>query len=189
MPFETAYTKAKRNISDLVRELGVDGDYARFWPFVSGLMSGEECELLLSALTANVHDVSRQRETTQHFLLLLQCHVECARQLPREGSPSVAAMLKSVGLRLKKTHLSLSDALAAAEILRRYGPLITVVSLHESSMDESGGADLLASLQECTQLQRLDIGAMSNLIAGASGLGQVLKTEQGLAVQDRFAGV
>ena len=167
--------KAKRNISDLVRELGVDGDYARFWPFVSGLLSREECELLLSALTTNVQDVSRQRETTQHFLLLLQCHVECASQLPREGSPSVAAMLKSVGLRLKKTHLSLSNALAAAKILRRYGTIIADVTMHESSIDDSGGAAVLASLQECTQLQWLDIGSMSNLIGTSSGLRQVLE--------------
>ena len=125
--------KAKRNISDLVRELGVDGDYARFWPFVSGLLSGEECELLLSALAANVQDASGRRETTQHFLLLLQCHVECASQLPRQGSPSVATLLKSTGLRLKKTHLSLSDTMAAAKFLRMYGSLLKVFSLYNSS--------------------------------------------------------
>ena len=173
--------KAKRNLSDLVRELGVDGDYARFWPFVSGLLSGEECELLLSALVANVQRAFKvinktgPRETTQHCLLLLQCHVECASQLHREGSPSVAAMLKSIGLQLVYTHLSYSDTVAAAEILRMYGTLFTYVNMHNSSLDDSGGADLLASLQECTQLQKLDIGAMSNLIGASSSLRQVLE--------------
>ena len=31
-------------IADLVNELGLDGDYAQFWPFVSGLLSGEQCD-------------------------------------------------------------------------------------------------------------------------------------------------
>ena len=171
---------AKRNISGLVRELGVDGDYARFWPFVSGLMSGEESELLLSALADNVEDVSGQvRARTQLFLLLLQCHVECASLLPRQGSPSVAALLKSTALRLEKTHLSFSDTVAAAEILRTYGPLIAKVSMHDSSLDDSGGAVLSASLQECTQLELLDIGAMSNLIGATSGFRQVLERNKG----------
>ena len=167
--------KAKRNISDLVRQLGVDGDYARFWPFVSGLLSGEECELLLSALADNVDNASLERKTTQHFLLLLQCHVECAGQLPDQGSPSVTALLKSIGLQLKQTHLSFSDTFAAAEILQRYGTLLTMVTLHESSMDDGGGADFLAGLQECTRLKQLSIGALSNLISNPSGLRRVLE--------------
>ena len=171
--------KAKRNISDLVGELGVDGDYARFWPFVSGLMSGEECELLLSALAANVEDCSKgtrgRRKPVQHCLLLFQCHMECASQLPRQGIPSVATMLKAVGLKISNTHLSFSDTVAAAEILRMYGTLLTHINLHNSSLDNSGGANLLASLQECTQLQKLDIGAMSNLIGASSGLRRVLE--------------
>ena len=85
--------KANRNISNLVSELGVDGDYARFWPFVSGLLCGKECELLLSALMAGVQDASGRREKAQQVLLLFQCHVECFSQLPCGGSPSVAAML------------------------------------------------------------------------------------------------
>ena len=169
--------KATRSLFDLVKELGVDGDYARFWPFVSGLLSGDECELLLSALAANILDAIKRgnREPTQRFLLLLQCHVECANQLPRQGSPSVAALLKSVGLKLKNTHLSFSDTLAAAKVLRMYGTLLTYVGMHNTSLDDSGGADLLESLHECTQLQKLDIGAMSNLIGASSGLRQVLE--------------
>ena len=167
--------KAKRNLSDLVRELGVDGDYARFWPFVSGLLSGEECELLLSALAANVQPAPRKRETTQHVLLLLQCHMECASHLPRQGSPSVCAMLKSTGLQLRNTHLSFSDTVAVAEVLRTYDTLLMSVDMHNSSLDDSGGANLLAGLEECTQLGKLDIGAMSNLIGASSGLRRVLE--------------
>ena len=170
--------KEKRNMPDLVRELGVDGDYARFWPFVSGLLSGEECELLLSALVANIPDAReglRSSVLSRHFLLLFQCHVECASQLPRQGSPSVAAVLKSAGLQLTYTHLSFSDTLAAAEILRMYSTLVTCINMHNTTLDDSGGADLLASLQECTQLQRLDIGAMSNLTGASSSIRRVLE--------------
>ena len=169
--------KAKRNISDLVRELGVDGDYARFWPFVSGLLSGEECELLLSALVDNLQGPGKRgkRKTTQHFLLLFQCHMECASQLPRQGSPTLATFLQSIGLHLMKTHLSFSDALAVAQILRTYGTLLKDINMHDSSLDDSGGADLLAGLQECTQLEWLDIGSMSNLIGASSGIRRVLE--------------
>ena len=169
--------KVKKSLFDLIRELGVDGDYARFWPFVSGLLSGEECELLLSALVANIPHATKGRESGQsrHFLLLFQCHVECASQLPRQGSPSVAAKLKSEGLQLTSTHLSFSDTLAAAEILRMYGTLITYVNMHNTSLDDNGGADLLASLQECTQLQKLDIGTMSNLTGASSSIRRVLE--------------
>ena len=82
--------KSKSSIAGLVRELGIDGDYARFWPFVSGLVSGEECELLLTTLAANVQRCMARlgrRQATQHFLLLLQCHVECVGQLPRGRKP------------------------------------------------------------------------------------------------------
>ena len=169
--------QAKRSLFDLVRELGVDGNYARFWPFVSGLLSGEECELLLSALAANIPHATKGRESvqSQHFLLLFHCHVDCASQLPRQGSTSVAAKLKSAGLQLTYTHLSFSDALAAAAILRMYGTLVTYVNMHNTTLDDSGGADLLAGLLECTQLQKLDIGAMSNLIGASSSICRVLE--------------
>ena len=172
--------KAKRNIGDLVSELGVDGDYARFWPFVSGLLRGEECELLLSALAMNVQGSSRHatrlyRSATRHLLLLLQCHVECAGLLPREGSPSVAAMLKSLGLFLYNAHVSFSDAQAAASVLRQYDHAVTRFSLHDSSIDESGSVDVLASLQECTQLKKLDFGLRNNSVYAAPDLRRVLE--------------
>ena len=169
--------KEKGSLFDLIMELGVDGDYARFWPFVSGLLSGDECELLLGTLAATVPHASKRQTwmQAQHFLLLFQCHVECVSQLPRQGSPSVAAMLKSAGLQLTCVHLSFSDTHAAAEILRMYGTLLTHVNMHNTSLDDSGGADLLASLQECTQLQKLDIGTMSNLTGASSSIRRVLE--------------
>ena len=169
--------KAKRNIGDLVSELGVDGDYARFWPFVSGLLSQEECELLLSVLVASMEGSLGRvlRSTLLRLLLLLQCHVECAGQLRREGSPSVAAMLKSHGLSLYNAHISFSDAQAVASVLRQYGSAIAVFSLHNSRIDESGGAHVLAGLQECTQLTKLDAGVMNHSIYAASDLRRLLE--------------
>ena len=101
--------------------------------------------------------------------------MECASQLPDKGSPSVAELLETIGLELKNTHLSFSDTFTAAEILQRYGTVLSVVTLHESSIDDSGGTDLLAGLEECTQLELLDIGAMSNLVGASSSLRRVLE--------------
>ena len=56
-----------------------------------------------------------------------------------------------------------------------YGPLLKEVSCHNSTVDDSRSVDFLTSLQECTQLERLDLGAMSNLIGASSGIREVLE--------------
>ena len=169
--------KEKQKISNLVVHLGIDGDFARFWPFVSGLLSGEDCELLLSTLASTAeHSFERgvQEKITPHQCLLLQCHLECSGKLPREGSPSVAKMLQSSGLRLNRAHMTLSDARAAAKVLRQYGAAVRVFSLHDSSIVDGGIADVLHGLQECSKLQRLDLGIMNSVSGAVPALRQVL---------------
>ena len=169
--------KEKQKISNLVVHLGVDGDFARFWPFVSGLLLGEDCELLLSALALKAEhsfECGILEKITQHQRLLLQCHLECSDTLPGEGSPSVATMLRSTGLRLNKAHMTLSDARAAAKVLRQYGAAVNVFSLHDSSIVDGGIADVLHGLQECSKLQRLDLGIMNSLGGAVPALRQVL---------------
>ena len=46
--------KANTSVGDFVEAQSVDGDYSRFWLFVSGLLSGDECESLLSAIAKKV---------------------------------------------------------------------------------------------------------------------------------------
>ena len=170
-------SRERQKVSDLVSYLGVDGDFARFWPFFGGLLSAEDCELLLSALASVVEaSIGRAHQTTtsQHLLLLLQCHMECLDKLPREGSPSVAVMLRSIGLRFNITHLTVSDARATAKILRQYSAVVDVFSLHDSSIVDGGLADVLHGLQECSKLRRIDLGIMNRLGGAAPALRQVL---------------
>ena len=168
---------SEKEISALVASLGVDGDFARFWPFVSGLLSEEECEVILSALASKVAaSVASgiQEEASQRLSLLLQCHMECLDKLPCEGSSSVATMLLSIGMRLNKTHLTLSDARATAKVLRQYGGVVSFFSLHDSSIVDGGLADVLHGLQECSELQRMDLGILNSLSGAAPALQQVL---------------
>ena len=146
-PFETASAKAKRNIFRPRRRawrrwrlrtvLAI-----RKWPLVGRRVRA----LTESALTANVMAKRRASETTGNkpstssFFFSVMWSVP-ASSLTKEAQV-VAALLKSIGLRLKQTHLSFSDTFAAAEILRMYSTLLADVTLHESSMDNSGGDEL-----------------------------------------------
>ena len=57
-----------------------------------------------------------------------------------------------------KTHPSLSDALAAVEVVRMCGPqLLSQDSLHDSRVDDSLNFAFLITMLECTWLKRLDL--------------------------------
>ena len=154
----------KKSIGDLVAELGVDGDYARFWPFVSGLLSGSQCESLLSAIADKVTAArdGNDSELSRLLLLLLHCHSECVTELPREGSPAVAMVMKSIGLELTYTHISASDARVAAEVVRLYRSSVEEVDLFSTMMDDSSASIIIAALKNCTRLVYLDPGMTSN---------------------------
>ena len=153
----------KKSIGDLVAELGVDGEYARFWPFVSGLLSGSNCESLLSAIADKVTAArGDESERSRLLLLLLHCHSECVTELPREGSPAVAMVMKSIGLELTFTHVSASDARVAADILRLYSSSVENVDLFSTMMDDSSAPIVIAGLQSCTRLTFLNPGMTSN---------------------------
>ena len=157
-------TPKKKSISDLVVELGVDGDYARFWPFVSGLLSGQLCESLLIAIAEKVaaaRDGDRPK-LSRLLLLLLHCHSECVTELPREGSPAVTVVMMSIGLQLRFTHVSVSDARAVADVLRKYSSAVEKVDLFSTIMDDSSASIVIAGLQNCTRLTLLHPGMTSN---------------------------
>ena len=154
----------KKSIGDLVAELGVDGDYARFWPFVSGLLSGSNCESLLSAIADKVTAARdcNPPKLSRLLLLLLHCHSECVTELPREGSPAIAMVMKSIGLKLTFTHVSASDARATADILRLYSSSVENVDLFSTMIDDSSASIVIACLQSCTRLISLNPGMTSN---------------------------
>ena len=83
----------KKTVSDLVRERGVDGDLARFWVFVSGLLPGELCETLLNAVRQKVDDPTLNSEVSRRFLLLLDCYIDCASKLPGRRSDTIADVM------------------------------------------------------------------------------------------------
>ena len=151
-------------IARLVDELGVDGDNARFWPFVSGLLAGSLCESLLSAIADKVTAArgGHPAKLPRLLLLLLHCHSECVTELPREGSPAVAMVMKSIGLQLTFTHVSASDARATADVVRLYSTSVENVDLLSTMMDDSTASIVIAGLQHCTRLTYLDLGMASN---------------------------
>ena len=151
-------------VAGLVDELGVDGAYARFWPFVSGLLSGPQCESLLSAIADKVTAArdGHRSELSRLLLLLLHCHSECVTELPREGSPAVAMVMKSIGLQLTFTHVSASDARAMAKVVRLYSSSVEKVDLFSTMMDDSSASIVIASLQQCMRLSYLIPGMTSN---------------------------
>ena len=159
------FKKAKPSFfAGLVDELGVDGAYARFWPFLSGLLSGPQCESLLSAIADKVTSArdGYPAELSRLLLLMLHCHSECVTELPREGSPAVAMVMKSIGLKLTFTHVSASDARATADILRLYSSSVEEVILFSTMMDDSTASIVIAGLRNCTRLSYLNPGMISN---------------------------
>ena len=163
----------KKGFASLVQKLGTDGNYARFWPFVSGLLSAVECEPLLSAL-AQPLKTHKQRALfpTRSFLLLLHCHAECVAKLPCEGSPSISGLLSSEGLTLTSTHLSESDAHAATVALRQYRAVIRTVNLYDSTLDN--GFELLAELQKCEQLSLINLEAYKHIAGTAPTIDTII---------------
>ena len=150
----------KKSIGDLVVEHGVDGGFARFWSFVSGLLAGS----LLSAIADKV-TAARDGDPTELsrlLLLLFNCHSECVTELPREGSPSVTMVMTSIGLVLKFNNLTTSDACAAADADRQHSSSVEEVSLFSTMMDDSSVSIIVAGLQNCTRLTYLNPSATSN---------------------------
>ena len=151
-------------LAGLVDNLGLDSENAQFWVFVSGLLSGELCESLLGFIADKVKlahggyvpDLSRL------LILLLRCHFEGVTNLQPEGSPAVSMVMKLVGLALEYTHVSVSDAQAAANALHHYGSLVETVSLFNAIMDDDSPSIIAAALQKCTRLKILNPGRASS---------------------------
>ena len=152
-------------LGDLINQLGVDGDYTRFWPFVSGLLKAEECESLLSAMAQKIEALAKtdhySADERQHFLVLAHCHMECCRELPSYGSPGVSKMLKSIGIELWHTYLRASDAYAMSGMIRQYCSELRRIDCMDTYADSRSAFIIVASLQNCTHLEQLCLDTRS----------------------------
>ena len=166
---------ASTTIGEFVEAHSTDGDYSRFWPFVSGVLSGEECEPLLGALAnkvlaADISVLERSRGT----LLLLQCHSECVANLPPGGSPAIAMVMKKTGMKLMGTHLSVSDARVVATVLRQYSSSAQKISFFSTIMDDIAMSILISALQQCTRLAILCLPFISCSSDDVQGISKVI---------------
>ena len=166
---------ASTTIGEFVEAHSIDGDYSRFWPFVSGLLSGEECEPLLGALATKIlaGDVSG-KERSRRVLLLLQCYSECVANLPPGGSPAIAMVMKTIGMRLDFTHLSVSDARIVTTVLRQYSSSVEEVSFLSTIVDDIAMPILISALQHCTRLLVLTLPTISCSSDDVQGISKVI---------------
>ena len=144
----------KKSVAELLEEHGTDGDYERFWPFVSGLLTGEECETFLSSL-ARLVDGDDFPLKQQRLLILLRCYGECLNQLPDEGSQAVYQTMETIGLNCNGVYLGAGDAQAVSTALRRYKNVVTKVSLSSSVMDDSAMSTITTALLSSENLRTL----------------------------------
>ena len=125
----------RQSMKDLVDKLGMDGDLSSFWRCVSGLLKGDECECLLSALASKVMAYPRTADGVMKFegqrllLLLLGCHAECIRELPTQGSEAVSKVISRNGLTCIAHYLSTSDAQALSCALYMYSSQVRTIDL------------------------------------------------------------
>ena len=169
------FRKANTTMDDFVEGLSVDGDYSRFWPFVSGLLSGEECESLLSTLAKKVvAKANSYSDQSPLLLLLLGCHSECVTQLPPGGSQVMAMVVTSIGMQLDYTHLSVSDARATAAVLRLYNSSVENVSFISTSMDDIAMPIIISGLQHCTRLTELYLSDVCGTSSDVQGIAKVI---------------
>ena len=145
----------EKTIGDLVDELGVDGDLSRFWVFVSGLLGGEQCETLLSALATQIGQGTVWPEQSRRLMLLIDCYVECEGKLQDQRSVAITDLIASKGLNLRFPYLSISQAHTVCTVIRRYSTELDALYLNYTSMDASSMPQIAASLQECQNLKQL----------------------------------
>ena len=82
--------------------------------------------------------------------------------------------MESIGLELTFTHVSASDARAAADVLRQYCSSVGKVDLFSTMVNDSNASIVIAGLQHCTRLSYLNPGVTSNA-AGSQIVAKVIE--------------
>ena len=165
----------KKKAIDLVRKLGVDGDLARFWVFFSGLLNGEQCETLLNALCQQVPLTNFRPERARRLLLLLDCYSECKSKLNGQRSPAIADFLRSEGLELMVTYVSMISARTVSNVIRQYSAELYRANFQNSILDTGCMSLIITSLQECRRLDVLSLPDVALMLPETSGIVNVIK--------------
>ena len=160
----------KKTPADLVNERGMDGDLARFWVFVSGLLPSERCETLLSGLRRKIHHTPLFAEQTRRRLLLLDCYLECASKLPGQRSDTIAGEMTG-GVELQSFHLTVSNVQTVSRVIRQYSTEVARVTFFNTTVDDPGSLPLIiTSLLECHNLKALGLPATALTPQAVSGM-------------------
>ena len=167
--------KGKKTIVDLVNELGVDGNLARFWVFFSGLLDEKQCETLLGALCGHAGAAEFPPEVSRRRLLLLDCYSECKVNLNGRRSPAIADFLRSSGLELKMTYVSKISARTVSNAIGQYSAELDRVNFQFTIIDADCMPLIIASLQKCRRLQVLCLPNVALTLPETSGIVAVIE--------------
>ena len=168
----------KKTVFRLVDELGVDGDLAQFWVFVSGLLAGEHCEDLLEALVFKANAQSAGvGDTMQRHILLYNCYAECEGKLQGQSSPAVTNCVESggMGMCFSLTHLSVTNIQGALCVIRRHGREIPHAIFEGTTIDPDAALLLCDSLQVCQNLSTMIFPVSPLPSAALPGVVQIIE--------------
>ena len=147
---------AKKTVGDLVSELGVDGELSQFWVFASGLLNGEQCETLLSALATEVEKGTMRPENSRRLMLLLDCYAESESKLQYEKSGAITSLFVRRGLVISLAHLSIRQMQVVSDVICQYSTELEKVDLTYMGMDDMSSIfQITASLWKCERLKSL----------------------------------
>ena len=165
----------KKKVIDLVSKLGVDGDLARFWMFFSGLLNGEQCEALLHALCQQEPLTKFRPERSRRLLLLLDCYSRCKSKLNGQRSPAIAEFMRSTGLRLMMTYVSMNSARTVSNVIRQYSAELCGPYFRNTILDTGCMSLIITSLQECRRLCVLSLPDVALTLPETSGIVDVIE--------------
>ena len=165
----------KKKVIDLVSKLGVDGNLARFWVFFSGLLNGQQCEALLHALCEQVGLAEFRPERSRRLLLLLDCYSECKSKLNGQRSAAIAGFMRSEGLQLVMTYVSMNSARTVSNVIQQYSAELHGAYFTNTILDTGCMSLIITSLQECRRLRALCLPYVALTLPETSAIVNVIE--------------
>ena len=163
--------KAKKELRDIVAKVGVDEKYSKFWPFVCGLLSEVESEVLLRVLAQSAGRADRQMAAVrgggshfgnvQYMLLLRRCEAECTSQLlHKEETASGAGMATATANAVRAPAWSSSGNLRMPFLKKVFSQRLKFLRLAFLKMFGQFRSEDIRKDQEPTDVADLEIMAM-----------------------------